>query len=147
MNKKTPMKGSGQEQLPIGKQEMVKLLLEAARHDSRTRTAARQYLLEEGIEPGQLLAEGMKRIRRMKLELAAASTRKKMQEARAVRERAVAWVDALLERTTLSLAQLVQQENLTIYFRNMEKLDREDIRHILVRHYTLRFMKEQEDSL
>ena len=59
------------------------------------------------------------------------------------KQKASEWVDDLLSKIDFSLPELVREEELTMSFRNIEQLSKEDIKKILVKHFTLKFLEEQ----
>ena len=63
-----------------------------------------------------------------------------------IKAQATQWVDELLSKVDFSLPELVRKEELTVSFRNVEHLSQEDIRVILIRHSTLKFLNQQKDN-
>lgn len=128
------------------KSDFVNLFLSTIESDSRNKEAARVFLTSEGLDPDRIVSEGMKRIKQMQMMIEARKTEQEMIVAESVKQMAVEWVDNLLKNINFSLPALVQQEGLTVSFRNVETLNTDDIRNILIRHFTLKFMKEQESN-
>ncbi|MBN8718486.1 MAG: hypothetical protein J0H85_03515 [Sediminibacterium magnilacihabitans] len=73
-------------------------------------------------------------------------TEHEMQAAESVKSKAIEWVDNLLANINFSLPELVQKEELSMSFRNVENLSQDDIRNILIRHFTLKFMNQQNND-
>jgi len=125
------------------KTDIVNLYLASADYDSRDKEASLEFLASNGINTGKLISEGLKRIKKMQLLVEARKTELEMEATEAVRAQAIAWVDRLLNSVDFSLRELVKKEELTVSFRSMESLSKDDLRNILVRHFTLKFMNEQ----
>lgn len=123
--------------------DFVNLIHGFAEQNSNSKEAAKAYLESEGLNPERLVSDGLKRIKQMQMLATAKKTEVEMQAADAVKEKATAWVDDLLANMNFSLTDLVQKEDLAMSFRNIETLSKEDIRNILIKHFTLKFMKDQ----
>ena len=82
----------------------------------------------------------------MQLFVEAAKTQKEMQAAESVKAEATAWVDKLLAGVDFSLPELVKKEELSMSFRNVNSLSQDDIRNILIKHFSLKFMKGQNNN-
>lgn len=124
------------------KKDFIKLFLKNAQDDSRDAEAAREHLQSEGYNVDRIQDEGLSRIKQMQLLIDAQKTEEEMNAAGPIAQRATEWVDQLLSSQTFSLKQLVEEEELTVSFSHIQDLSREELRHILIRHFTLKFMKE-----
>lgn len=127
--------------------DFVNLFFEAAQHDSNTKEAAKDFLASEGVNTEKLVSDGLKRIKQMQMMANAKRTEQEMQEAEAVKAQATQWVDNLLGNINFSLPELVQKEELSMSFRNVESLSQDDIRNILIKHFTLKFMKAPDNNV
>lgn len=128
------------------KSDFVNLFLSTAENESSSKEAAKAFLASEGINTERFVSEGLKRIKKMQMLADAKSTEQEMQAAESVKSEAVVWVDNLLANINFSLPELVQKEELFISFRNVETLSKNDIRNILIRHFTLKFMNQQNNN-
>lgn len=128
------------------KSDFVNLFLSTAENESSSKEAAKEFLASEGINTEKLVSEGLKRIKKMQMLADASRTENEMQAAENVKSQATAWVDNLLASINFSLTELVQQEELSISFRNVESLSQDDIRNILIRHFTLKFMNKKNNN-
>lgn len=128
------------------KSDFVNLFLSTAENDSRSKEAAKEFLASEGVNTEKLISEGLKRIKKMQMLADANRTENEMQAAESVKSQATAWVDNLLANMNFSLTELVQQEKLSMSFRNVESLSQDDIRNILIRHFTLKFINLQNNN-
>lgn len=127
------------------KSDFVNLFLSTAENDSSSKEAAKAFLASEGVNTERLVSEGLKRIKKMQMLADANRTEEEMQAAENVKSQATAWVDNLLASVNFSLPELVQKEELSLSFRNVENLSKDDIRNILIRHFTLKFMNQQNN--
>jgi len=128
------------------KSDFVNLFLSTAENDSNSKEAAKAFLASEGINTEKLVSEGLKRIKKMQMLADASQTENEMQAAESVKGEATAWVDNLLASINFSLPELVQREELSMSFRNVENLSKDDIRNILIRHFTLKFMNKPDNN-
>lgn len=128
------------------KSDFVNLFLSTAENDSSSKEAAKEFLVSEGVNTDKLVTEGLKRIKKMQMLADAGRTEQEMQAAESVKADATAWVDNLLANINFSLPELVQKEELSMSFRNVENLSKDDIRNILIRHFILKFMSKQNNN-
>jgi hypothetical protein len=128
------------------KSDFVNLFLSTAENDSNSKEAAKAFLASEGVNTDKLISEGLKRVKKMQMLANASRTENEMQAAETVKEEATSWVDNLLASINFSLPELVQKEELSMSFRNVENLSQDDIRNILIRHFTLKFMNKRNNN-
>ncbi|PQV62037.1 hypothetical protein CLV53_101312 [Sediminibacterium magnilacihabitans] len=128
------------------KSDFVNLFLSTAENDSNSKEAAEAFLASEGVNTEKLVSEGLKKIKKMQMLADAKRTEHEMQAAESVKSKAIEWVDNLLANINFSLPELVQKEELSMSFRNVENLSQDDIRNILIRHFTLKFMNQQNND-
>ena len=128
------------------KSDFVNLFLSAAENDSSSKEAAKAFLASEGVNTEKLVSEGLKKIKKMQMLADAKRTEDEMQAAESVKAEATEWVDNLLANINFSLPELVQTEQLSMSFRNVDNLSKDDIRNILIRHFTLKFMNQQNNN-
>lgn len=128
------------------KSDFVTLFLSTAENDSSSKEAAKTFLESEGVNTEKLVSEGLKKIKKMQMLADAKRTENEMKTAESVKSAAIEWVDNLLSDMNFSLPELVQKEELSMSFRNVENLSQDDIRNILIRHFTLKFMNQHNIS-
>ncbi len=129
-----------------GKADFVKLFLSSAENDSQDVNAAKEFLISEGLNPERIISEGLKKIKQMQLLAAAQKTEDEMEASESIKAKATKWVDDLLNGINFSWTDIVRQEEISMNFRNMESLSKEDMRSILIRHFTLKFMNENDSD-
>lgn len=125
------------------KTDFIRLTIATAEHVSSDKETAKEYLSSEGLDVDSVLNEGMKRLKRLKMQIEADKTKSEMIHADEAKQKASAWVEELLSKIDFSLPELIKEEELTMSFRNVEKLSKEDIKNILIKHFTLKFLDEE----
>jgi hypothetical protein len=130
----------------IDKKDFIYLHLAIAENSSYSGQVAKEYLESENIDTQKLLSDGIKRIRKLQLLLNAKRTEEEMLISASVKAEAIKWVEKLLNNVDFSLQDIVREEELTVSFRNMENLSQEDIRAILIRHFTLKLLNQKKND-
>lgn len=125
------------------KADFIKFVMSTVEHESSDKEKAKEYLSAQGVDIDSMLSDGMKRLKRLQLQIAAEKTKTEMLSAEEAKQKASEWVDDLLRKIDFSLQDLVKEEELTMSFRNIEQLSKDDIKKILVKHFTLKFLEEQ----
>lgn len=125
------------------KSDFIRLTIASADHVSSDQEKAKEYLSSEGLDVDSVVNEGMKRLKRLKMQIEADRTKSEMKRAEEAKVKASAWVEDLLSKIDFSLPELIKAEELTMSFRNVEKLCKEDIKNILIKHFTLKFLEEE----
>lgn len=123
--------------------DFIRLTIATAEHVSSDKETAKEYLSSEGLDVDSVVNEGMKRLKRLKMQIEADRTKSEMIHADEAKQKASAWVEELLSKIDFSLPELIKEEELTMSFRNVEKLSKEDIKNILIKHFTLKFIDEE----
>lgn len=128
------------------KDDFIKFVLATIQHESESANSSREFLASEGLNPDSIVSEGLKRIKRLQLKIEAEKTKNEMASAGMLKQKASEWVEKLLSKPDFSFSELIREESLTLSFRNVESLSKEDIKNILVKHYTLKFLEEQKND-
>jgi hypothetical protein len=126
------------------KTDFIRIMLSNAEQDSSNKTNAIEYLSSQGLDVDSIVSDGLKKIKKIQIKIQAQKTKEEMALAEQVKQKASEWVDQLLNGVDFSLIDLVKEEELTISFRNMESLSKEDLKNILIKHFTLKFAEEQK---
>ena len=124
--------------------DFIRFVMSTIEHDSSDKEKAKEYLSSQGLNVDSIVSQGLKRIKKMQLHIEANKTRMEMVSAETLKQKAKEWVDSLLTKIDFSLPALVKKEELSMSFRNVESLNQEDIKNILVKHFTLKFLEEQK---
>ncbi|MBW8049740.1 MAG: hypothetical protein FVQ77_05260 [Cytophagales bacterium] len=124
--------------------EFIRFVLGSMDFISSDSGKAREYMSSQGLNVDAIVSEGLKRIKKLQMQIQAGKTQMEMISAETVKQKAKEWVDSLLNNIDFSLPALVKEEELSMSFRNIESLSQEDIKNILVKHFTLKFLEEQK---
>jgi hypothetical protein len=125
------------------KADFIRFVMSTVEHVSSDKEKAKEFLSAEGLDVDSILSDGMKRLKRLKMQIEAEKTKAEMLSAEEAKQKASEWVDDLLNKIDFSLQDLVREEELTMSFRNIEQLSKDDIKKILIKHFTLKFLEEQ----
>lgn len=128
------------------KTDFIRLVVSDLDSISSNKEQAREYLKLQGLNPDSMVTDGMKRIKKMQLQLAAQQTRADMASAESVKEKALQWAENLISQASFSIKEFMLQEQLSVNFRNFESLSDDDIKAILVKHFTLKFMSDNDSD-
>jgi len=130
--------------LKNNKKDFIRFVMSTIEYESSDKEKAKEFLMAEGLNVDSILSDGMKRLKRLQLQVQADNTRTEMEHAKSAEQKASEWVESLLSKIDFSLPKLIKEEELTLSFRNVENLSKDDIKNILVKHFTLKFLEEQE---
>ena len=125
------------------KKDFLALFLGTVESNCHNGEAAREFLSSESLGVDNIISDGLRKIRAMQLEIEAEKTTQEQSAMEENQRKAEKWVDDLLRSMDFSFSTVAQEENLSVSFRNIESLSTEDIRNILVKHFTLKFLNEQ----
>jgi hypothetical protein len=128
------------------KTDFVRLVMSDIQSISTDRELSSEFLESDGVNVANMRADGLKRIKKIQLMLAAERTKADMQKASKVTAKAVAFVEQLLSDASFSLQNFMQREGLLVSYSNFEANSPEDVKAILVKHYTLKMMNEDDSS-
>lgn len=127
------------------KASVVALILNTAENNSFSKEAAREFLSSENLDVDNIVSEGLKRIKRIQMMVDAEKTETEMIASEVYKKEAEDWVDKLLKDIDYSIKDIIEQEQLSVSFRNIESLSPEDVKIILVKHFTLKFMNRDNE--
>ena len=126
------------------KTDFIRFVMSTIEHNSSDKEKSREYLSSQGLDANAIVLEGLKRIRKMQMLIEADNTSMEMVSAETLKQKALEWVNSLLSKIDFSFAEFVKQEGLSTSFRNIESLNPEDKKNIMVKHFTLKFLEEQK---
>lgn len=126
------------------KADFIRFVMSTVEHNSADKEKSREYLSSQGLNVDAIVSECLKRIKKLQMQIQADKTRMEMVSAETVKQKAKEWVDSLLNKIDFSFPTLVKEEELSMSFRNIESLSKEDIKNILIKHFTLKFLEEQK---
>lgn len=128
------------------KSDIARFILRMAEEDSKDNQTAREFLASENVNVDRMLAEGMQKIKRAQMEAEAKRTEQEMISVSLEHERAMKWVDNLINQIDFSFLDFVKEEKLVVNFRSVENLSKDDIRTLMIRHFTLKFSNEKKEK-
>jgi hypothetical protein len=132
--------------LKTSKADFIRLVVSTIEDDASDKEKAKEYLSSQGLNVDSILSEGLKKIRRMQMEIQAQKTKEEMLSAEEIKRKANQWVENLLNNANFSLVKLVKEEDLAMSFRNIDKLSKEDLKKLLVKHFTLKFLHNKKEK-
>lgn len=127
-----------------GKSSFARLFLASIDPISCDADKAKEYFIEQGLNPLSIREEGIKRMRKLQLQLKAAQTRKDMAAADAAKQHATEWVEKLLSDISFSFPQFVRDEKLVLQNRNLDTLTPDDIKNTLIQYFCLKFLDQAD---
>ncbi len=125
------------------KADFLRFIMSTIEDDSSDKVKAKDFLSSQGLNVDSMVSDGMKRLKRLQLQIEADKTKAEMVSAETAKQKATEWVDGLLAKIDFSLPDLVKEEELTMSFRNVDTLSKDDIKKLLIKHFTLKFLEEQ----
>jgi len=128
------------------KTDFVRLIMSEIQAASSDAELTKEFLESEEVNVANMQAEGLKRIKKMQLMIAAEHTKADMRKASSVAAKALAMAEQLLSDASFSLTAFMQKEGLLVSYSNFEANSPEDVKAILVKHYTLKLMIEDDDT-
>lgn len=126
------------------KAEVLALVLSTVENDSSSKQAAKEFLSSENLGVDNIVSNGLKKIKQMQMMIEAVKTEKEMNAADIYKKQAEDWVDKLLNGVDFSLKDIIEKEQLSVSFRNVETLDAGAIKNIFIKHFMLKFMNDNE---
>lgn len=126
------------------KTEFIKFFISNNEYILSDTQKSEDYLKSEGLDTTKLVSNGLANIKKIKLEIQAQQTKIEMNEIEAtIKKKAEDWVNNLLDSIDFSIPKIIKEENLALSFKNVESLTKEDIKEILINHFTLKFLPKK----
>lgn len=130
--------------MKYNKTDLVRLMMSTIEQDSLNTEKSREYLSSQGLNPDSIISDGLKRIKKIQLQINAEKTRIEMISIENLKIKAIKMVEDLLSNVNFSFTEFVKHEGLAMSFRNMESLGKEDIKDLLIKHFTLKLLEDQK---
>ncbi len=122
-----------------GLDKLSKIYLEEISSDE----GADQYLREEGIDIDKLVDEGLRKIRQIRMNIAAEKTQ---QDYVVMKSNTMEWAKAEAKRmmadVSFNFQAFVKQHKINVAYRNFDELTKEEIQEFLERHLMLKSGKQ-----
>lgn len=126
--------------LKNNKTDFIRFVMSTIDHDSSDKQKSREYLSSQGLNVDAIVSEGLKKIKKMQMQINAEKTKMEMASNEEVKKKAEEWVEQLLSSKNFQFSELVKEEELSLSFRSMESLSNADMKKILIKHFTLKFI-------
>lgn len=130
--------------MKYNKTNFVRLTMATIEEDSLNTEKSMEYLSSQGLNPDSIISDGLKRIKKIQLQINAEKTRTEMVSIEDLKIKAIKVVEDLLSNVNFSFTEFVKHEGLAMSFRNMESLGEEDIKDLLIKHFTLKLLEDQK---
>lgn len=111
---------------------------------SHSEGSARNYAEQEGLNYDEIKAEGIKRLKRLKLILNAENKVASDNALNHLMEKAKAIVNELMSDINFSFSNFLNENDLALHNRNIESFTKEDVRSTLEKYYYLKFIEEDQ---
>lgn len=125
------------------KSNFANLFLATAETTSCDHEEAKHYLASRGLNPEDILKEGQKRLKLIRLKAEAFKTTEEMKLNNEAKAKAAEWVESLLSNIEFSFIDFVKEENLVLQNRNLESLSPEDVKNTMINFFYLKFLKNK----
>jgi anion-transporting ArsA/GET3 family ATPase len=123
---------------------ILSIIIQSAEDVSHSKERAVEYLKEEGVAVNAFVSEGMKRIKRIQLEVKAEKSKKEMGFVFAFRQKAREMAQDLMNSINFHFPEFVVNNNLSLHNNNLETLSEEDIRNTLTDYFMMKLADEQD---
>lgn len=102
------------------------------------------FLREEGLDPDKLVEDGLRKIKQIKMNIAAEQTQGNFLTLQAaLLAKAKAEAERLMTDVTFNFQNFIKQHGINVAYRNFDELTKEEIKEFLERHLMLKFDKEK----
>jgi hypothetical protein len=128
------------------KTDFFNLIFSQFEHVSASQENADEFLRSLGLDPDEIAAKGLKEIKKKQFLANAEKTKSRMAQAKSVEPKVLDLVDKILVDPLFSFVDFLKKERPQLSFRNLESFDPAEIRDILIQHYTLKLLKEQDEN-
>lgn len=128
------------------KSDFIRFVMSTIDFDSSDNQKSREYMSSQGLNVDAIVSEGLKKIKKMQMKINAEKTKMEMISNEEIKKKAEEWVNNLLNGMEFSLVELVKKEELSLSFRNMDSLTKDDLKDILVKHFTLKFLDSKKKA-
>jgi hypothetical protein len=129
------------------KLDFIRFVMSTIEHNSYDKEKSKDFLSSQELNVDAIVLDGLKRIKKIQMQIEAEKTKQEMFSMETVKHKATEWVTSLLSNTDFSLPALVKEEELSLCYKNLESLSQEDIKNILIKHFTLKFLEEQNKRI
>jgi hypothetical protein len=126
------------------KNDFLNLLYSEFEHLSSDSEYADEYLTSLGLNPDTIADEGIQQLKRKILAIKIEKTKAEMARAESLKQTVLGQVEKLLLDKTFKFMDFIKTERPQLSFRNFESFTPIEIKDILIQHYTLKLLQEQD---
>lgn len=130
------------EPIDFHKKGILSIIVESADNVSLSKGRAIEYLKEEGVSVNTLVTEGMKRIKRIQMEVKAEKSKNKMSSLLVFRDKAIELAQQVMSSINFRFSDFVVANKLSLHNNNLETLSEEDIKNTLIDFYMMKLADE-----
>ena len=120
------------------KKYLAKIMLASLDYTSCDQEKSETYLIENNFNPDDVAREGIKRIKKLQLQAAAAKKREEIKSTVNIKQQAIEWAEKILNDVNFSFASFVKNNDLVLHNRSMESFNNDDIKHTLTQYFYLK---------
>jgi hypothetical protein len=125
---------------------LAQLILGGIEPVSCNKKSSIEYLKEEGLNPESIREEGMRRFKRLQLQMNAAKTKREMVANEKIKQDATDWAERILSDISFSFPVFVKEEKMVLQNRNIESFNKEDIRHTITQYLFMKLLSDSKSS-
>ncbi|RZK32435.1 MAG: hypothetical protein EOO61_16915 [Hymenobacter sp.] len=125
---------------------LAQLILGGIEPVSCNKESSIEYLKEEGLNPESIREEGMRRFKRLQLQMNAAKTKREMVANEKIKQDATDWAERILSDISFSFPVFVKEEKMVLQNRNIESFNKEDIRHTITQYLFMKLLSDSKSS-
>jgi hypothetical protein len=125
----------------------VKKLFDEYLSDISASENSEAYLKSEGLDPDKLVNDGLRRVKQLKMKMASSRTETTFSVlTNTLMENAKEEARKLIDAVNFDFAAFVKKEGITVAYRNLENLSKEEIREFLEKHILLKLQQQNENN-
>jgi hypothetical protein len=125
---------------------LAQLILGGIEPVSCNKESSIEYLKEEGLNLESIREEGMRRFKRLQLQMNAAKTKREMVANEKIKQDATDWAERILSDISFSFPVFVKEEKMVLQNRNIESFNKEDIRHTITQYLFMKLLSDSKSS-
>lgn len=105
------------------------------------------YLKSEGLDPDKLVADGLRKIKQLKMKMASVKTETSFSVLTStLMTNAKEEAKRLMDSVNFDFAAFVKKEGITVAYRNLDTLSKDEIKEFLEKHILLKLQQQNENN-
>ncbi|HYC87144.1 MAG TPA: hypothetical protein VEB86_18050 [Chryseosolibacter sp.] len=127
--------------------EKVNKLFDEYLNEISSDESAEDYLKSEGLNPDDLVNDGIRKIKQFRMKMASAKTESSYSAlALALTAKAKEEVQRIMDAASFDFGSFVKKEGITLAYRNFESMTKDEIRELLEKHILLKLQKQKDNE-